>query len=328
MTYCIDFFRKFKKEGNFCGLDKSQVSRLMAYLEIVEALIKQKIPEEQIYENFTVQAARPLIAAKGEAHTEGLNHVTAALKKGEKIKTGDLESWINPTISGGSATVKPKKRPPYNGTPQRPPLPVEEPAVKESLTTPPVAPIAQTLKEKYGGNELPASIKKSLTLEPDGSEGFASTPLPPITDITGQVSPPADTPPIPFSTKAPCLSGQPCPDASGRSYIKTEVQRGKVCELWNLPLNQLPGGECPILLRQKKAQEGGFVPAGDIDSITGGKIVRGPPVRITKAPMTVHFEPSPKQANFIHEAIESGKFDTPEQVISQALDLWMDQEGV
>ena len=240
-------------------------------------------------------------------------------KKREKLTEHEIKKIVDQSFK--ELHTEPPKKPPYNGTPQKP-------AVKESLTVPPSAPIAQTLKEKYGGNELPASIKKSLTLEPDGSEGFASTPLPPITDITGQVSPPADTPPIPFSTKAPCLSGQPCPDASGRSYIKTEVQRGKVCELWNLPLNQLPGGECPILLRQKKAQEGGFVPAGDIDSITGGKIVRGPPVRITKAPMTVHFEPSPKQANFIHEAIESGKFDTPEQVISQALDLWMDQEGV
>jgi len=27
MTYCIGFFRKFKKDGNFCGLDKSQVSK-------------------------------------------------------------------------------------------------------------------------------------------------------------------------------------------------------------------------------------------------------------------------------------------------------------
>jgi hypothetical protein len=45
LTYCIDFFKKFKKEGNFCDLDKSEVSRLNSYLEIVDLLMKQKIPE-------------------------------------------------------------------------------------------------------------------------------------------------------------------------------------------------------------------------------------------------------------------------------------------
>jgi hypothetical protein len=307
MTYCIDFFRKFKKEGNFCGLDKSQVSRLMAYLEIVEALVKQKIPEEQIYENFPVGAAIPLISAKGEAHTDGMNYVTAALKDGKKITGKDLQKSCKfTTISGGSATVKPKKKEPYNGTPQRPPLPVEKPAVKESLTTPPPAPIAQTLKEKYGG-----TLHTPPVITPED-----------ITDTIGQVSPPTDIP-----TKAPCLSGQPCPDASERSYIKTEVQRGKVCELWNLPLNQLPSEECPILLRQKKAQEGGFVPAGDIDSITGGRIVRGPPIKILREPQVIHFTPTPKQWEFIERMVKSGEFETSDEVVSAALDTAMLQEG-
>jgi hypothetical protein len=92
--------------------------------------------------------------------------------------------------------------------------------------------------------------------------------------------------------------------------------------------------ECPIAKRERLAQEGGFVPAASMpsdgidDPITGGKIVKLAPVKITKAPMEVLFKPSPKQQEFIEQAIASGKFDTPEQVISQALDLWMDQEGV
>jgi hypothetical protein len=106
--YCIDFFRKFKKDGNFCGLDKSQVSRLTAYLEIVELLMKQHIPEEQIYENLSVRAAEPLITAMPEARTEGLNYVTAQLKEGKKIKTGDTQTSLQ---SCTCATSEPKAKP-------------------------------------------------------------------------------------------------------------------------------------------------------------------------------------------------------------------------
>lgn len=305
MSYCYDFFKKFKKEGNFCGLDKSQVSRLMAYLEIVEALVKQKIPEEQIYENFTVNAAEPLISAKGEAHTDGMNYVTTALKGGKKVTQKDVQSSLKScstaTISGGSATVKPKK-PPYNGTP-----PKLDHLVDANKMVPP-APIAQTLKEKYaaGLNTVPASLSPEVK---------------PVTAVKESLTV------QPIDTKAPCLAGQSCPDPSGRSYVKSEVQRGKVCELWNLPLNQLPKGECPILLRQKKAQEGGFVPAGDIDPITGGKFVKSPPIKIVKAPETILFEPSEKQWEFIQRMIKSGEMDTPEEVVSTALDYAMLQEG-
>jgi hypothetical protein len=296
MSYCIDFFKKFKKEGNFCGLDKSQVSRLMAYLEIVEALVKQKIPEEQIYENFTVNAATPLISAKGEAHTGGLNFVTAALKDGRQVTEKDVRSSLKSCRSATHIPSVPvetaKKREPYNGTPQKP-----------DQTAAPPAPIAQTLKEKYGGGNQPAPAKE---------------PAPAV-----QPAPVAE----PIDTKAPCLSGQPCPDPSRPSYIKKEEQRGKVCELWNLPLNQLPDGVCPILLRQKKAQEQGFVPASDIDPTNGAKFVKMAPVRITKAPMVIQFSPSPKQQEFIQRMIKSGEMDTPEEVVSVALDYAMLQEG-
>jgi hypothetical protein len=66
-------------------MDKSEVSRLTAYLEIVEQLMKQHIEEEDIYKNLSVNAARPLIAAKGDERTDMLNTITAQLKGGEKV---------------------------------------------------------------------------------------------------------------------------------------------------------------------------------------------------------------------------------------------------
>ena len=222
----------------------------------------------------------------------------------KKEQAGVVDKVLSGKAPSVRAVVEPKKKPPYNGTPQ-----------KDDHQDAPPAPIAQTLKEKYGGDtfaksEQPATVKDSLTVQPA-----------PITDTTGQVSPDAD---IPWHCGV-----APCPD--GQNHISIDKIRGKVCNLFGdigLPCNQLAKERCPVLIRQIKAKEQGFVPATDYDPVSGGKFVRGTPTKITKAPMEILFKPSPKQANFIHEAIASGKFDTPEQVISQALDLWMDQEGV
>jgi hypothetical protein len=97
-------------------LDKSQVSRLTAYLEIVELLMKQHIPEEQIYENLSVRAAEPLITAKAEARTEGLNYVTAQLKEGKKIRTGDIQTSLQ---SCTCATSEPKAKPVQEKKPEQ-----------------------------------------------------------------------------------------------------------------------------------------------------------------------------------------------------------------
>jgi hypothetical protein len=94
MAYCLDFFRKWKREGNFCGLGEEEAGRMNSYLDLVEALVKQRIPEERVYELFTVGAARSLISAKGPTRTEGLNFVTKSLKDGKKITARDLQMTL------------------------------------------------------------------------------------------------------------------------------------------------------------------------------------------------------------------------------------------
>jgi hypothetical protein len=218
----------------------------------------------------------------------------------------------------------------------------------------PSAPIAPLLKEKFAPKENPAPVKESLATQT--GKHLIPCPIQPASllqenckslsacyagdaevlccRLNGKtfdefkICPEIEKVPTPISTKAPCLAGQPCPDPNGQSYVKKEeLTRGKVCTLWNLALNQLPGGECPILLRQKKAQEGGFTPAGDIDPTNAAKFVRMGAVKITKAPMEIQFEPSPKQQEFIERMVKTGAFETPEEVVGAALDTAMLQEG-
>ena len=296
MSYCIDFFHKFKKEGNFCGLDKSQVSRLLSYMEIVEALVKQKIPEDQIYQNFTVGAATPLISAKDKDRTDGLNYVTACLKRGEKVTQSDLQSTFKGWKESESANPRPKESCKF-ATPQTVDIPKTEPSPRVEPV--PDAPIARTLKEKYGGDTFTKSE------QPAKSE--------PITDTTGQVSPITDT------WNCGVL---PCPD--GQDHIAVDKIRGKLCYLLGLPCNQLEKKRCPVLNGQVKIPLE-FTTAADFDPVTGGKFIKREPYKITKAPIIISFSPSAKQQTFIEQVVKSGEFESPVEFLSALVDRAMEE---
>ena len=195
------------------------------------------------------------------------------------------------------------KKPSYNGTPQ----PGDYPA--------PPAPVAQTLKEKYGGQDqfvdanemIPAPVKESLTTpNPSNSMGLESAPW--------------------------NCGVLPCPD--GGDHIAVDKIRGKLCDLLGLPCNQLEKKRCPVLIRQQKARETGFYPASEPfpgaivkDDLTGGTYVKPAPMKITKAPEVVSFTPSQKQYDFIQRVIKSGEFETAVEFLSELVDRAMEQEG-
>lgn len=253
MTYCIDFFRKFKKDGNFCGLDKSQVSRLTAYLEIVELLIKQQIPEEQIYEQFTVHAAEPLISAKGETRTKGLNFVTGALKEGRNVTNKDIQTTLK---SCSTATTKPV-------------FPVE------SCTCATSKPVSKPIQEK---RPEPAKEEKPKDPSPQPSlgdrvraaeiaEAGKNQPAPaaPIAPVLKEKYNPTATPAQP-----PCLAGKPC------LKMKRVGIRGRICDVLGVPINQLPGNRCPF----PADKVGAFCTASEFDPATGGRLIKNTPYNV------------------------------------------------
>lgn len=112
------------------------------------------------------------------------------------------------------------------------------------------------------------------------------------------------TPDIPWSCSVPC------PD--GKDHTQTDKIRGKICGLLGIPCNQIARNRCPFI---------------DIDPLTGGKIIRGPPIKITHAPQTIHFTPTEKQWGFIREVMKKIKTDSPEDVISDFVDTMMERMG-
>jgi hypothetical protein len=96
-------------------------------------------------------------------------------------------------------------------------------------------------------------------------------------------------------------------------------------------ITELPGNICPFEsdLRKRKAAAEAFAPASRvvIDRITGGTYTKPAPMKITKAPVTIQFQPSSKQLEFIERIIKSGECETPEEVVSAAVDSAMLQEA-
>jgi len=286
MSHCIPFWKKFLKEGDFCGLDPAEISRIKAYLEFVEKIEKTGVEQDFIFKNFTAGAARPLLSLDDETRTKGLNYVVSCLKRQEKVTAKDLQTTINGWLKPDSCSVghpeqvdkkltnvkssgvKPDlDRQTISSTPPTAPLhPTlghqirkqevaeaeknQHAAIQEPIVTPPAAPMAAALKEKYNGN------------------------------VSEEIPPP---PPKP----APCTLLKQCPDL--QSHVKTEKVRGRVCDVIGIPCNQLPGNECPLERknRLKDTPVAAFVRAGElVEEISGAKIIKPPPLKITKTLLT------------------------------------------
>jgi len=164
MTHCHDFFRKWKRDGNFCGLRKQDAREMDSYLTLVERISNEKtgLNADLVFDKFTAGAARPIIRCKdAETETKALNYVIACLKRGEDVTGGDLQATINGFMG------KVPKPPAQMRTP--------EPAtIKESL---PVAPVTLGELLQAGDNTVAPAVSPDLNA---------------ISDSSGEVSPISD----------------------------------------------------------------------------------------------------------------------------------------
>lgn len=92
---------------------------------------------------------------------------------------------------------------------------------------------------------------------------------------------------IPAPKPAPCLSGNHCP--SGNNHYRADKLRGHVCDVIGVPVNQLPGNECPIERkeRMKSVPQNGFQRAdGTAEDGLGNTIIKPPPYKIVPVQLT------------------------------------------
>ncbi len=96
MTRCIDFWKKWRKEPNFCGLSTQAISEIKGYLELVDKIARAGIPEETIFELCPSGACRPVLRlSDDETRLAGINYIVGLLKQNEKISQKMLQSKID-----------------------------------------------------------------------------------------------------------------------------------------------------------------------------------------------------------------------------------------
>lgn len=208
MSRCAKFHHLYDEVGNFCGMSRQSISYYKAYREIVRKLVGQGLDEDFVFENFAEGPGRIISSLKDdETRTKALNYVSGRLHEKEKITESDLKASIKVWQGKDTCTTDHSTRSEMSTN-------VDNAVQIEPEI--PAAPIAQTLKERYGNtvSDIP----------PKSAEG-----------------PPKPKP-------VPCLSGEVC-----KHEKKTEL--GRKCDMINQFLNQLPGGKCPFDLKEEKARK-------------------------------------------------------------------------
>jgi len=129
--HCIDYWRKWQREGNFCGLREQDAKVNDDYLTIVERISCDStgLDSDFVFDHFTAGAARPLIRCRDEdVKVKALNYVIACLKRKEDVTGGDLAATIDMFLG------RTEKKSTQMRT-ETPPLPVE------NDSTPPIQPL-------------------------------------------------------------------------------------------------------------------------------------------------------------------------------------------
>lgn len=83
MTHCVEFWRKWKKEPNFCGLGKGSAKSYDRYLQFADEMSsKFDIPVETIYLNAPSGAVKPVLRFKkeGELYRGAMKKIATTLK--------------------------------------------------------------------------------------------------------------------------------------------------------------------------------------------------------------------------------------------------------
>ena len=83
MTHCVEFWKKWKKEPNFCGLGKGSAKSYDRYLQFADEMAsKFDIPVETIYLNAPSGAIKPVLKFKkdGEIRQGAMKKIAATLK--------------------------------------------------------------------------------------------------------------------------------------------------------------------------------------------------------------------------------------------------------
>jgi hypothetical protein len=97
VTHCAEFFQKWKKEPNFCGVGRATAQKIDRYIDFVEGFSKEyKIPEEVIVYNAPMGAVSELLRYKEdvEIRKDAEKQIAKVLTEDKKAITSNYVKHI------------------------------------------------------------------------------------------------------------------------------------------------------------------------------------------------------------------------------------------
>ena len=89
MTRCVEFYRRWKKDPNWCHKCQSAVSEIESYIDLVDGLEKRGVPQNISIEMLPEGVARPLFRIQDEEiKDKALSSISNALESGKNPITG------------------------------------------------------------------------------------------------------------------------------------------------------------------------------------------------------------------------------------------------
>lgn len=97
MTHCVDFFKKWKKEPNFCGLGKTACSDIERYLVFVDEFSSENgMDAEAVYRNVPQNAVKPILKFKKDSDIR--KRASKEIAKTLKSKQAVTGKYVNSVI--------------------------------------------------------------------------------------------------------------------------------------------------------------------------------------------------------------------------------------
>lgn len=258
--HCHDWFRKWKREHNFCGLRPQDAKEMDRYIDLTEKIAGNGsgMDEDFIHDHFTAGAARPLLRCKDDAaYEKGLNYVVACLKREEMITGGDLQATIDGLT--GKGTRKPKESTQMRQ--ENPSVPMESTQMRtQEIPDPSGAPLSDRLKDEPHGTSAFHTAAQELAAKQNG--------------IAGEMFP---DPVVKETLTAPTWTSAACPACE---HVIIQKVLGNKCKQTGGLCQDVK--ECPVERRKQMAQEQGFVIAG-----SGAPSLQGKPITTEHPPLKV-----------------------------------------
>jgi hypothetical protein len=163
MTHCSEWEELFKKRPEACVESADYRRKVEKWLATLEEIRKRGI--QVTTKIFPEGAHRVLLTLDDEMKDKALNYICHRLDRGEKITAPDLKKSIAVWEGKAASTSCPIRKNKTNEFSNTPDNDVKSENIdEESNQNAPDAPIAKTLKEKYGGHD---QQQASPVLEPE-----------------------------------------------------------------------------------------------------------------------------------------------------------------